>query len=262
VVTIHDLSFLSAPQHAEPSLTRYLRAAAPRALASATLIIAVSGTVAAEITEAYPYARDRIVAIPNGVRMPAARAKQAASGPPTVLAVGTIEPRKNLQATISAMRIVRQVFPEARLRIAGRIGWRADETVAAIRAAEASGIAEWHQGPGDEELERLYQDATIVAYPSFYEGFGLPVLEAMARGIPVVTSDICALRETAGDAARFVDPDDSEALAAEIISLLSSATLRQDYRERGLRRAGQFSWDETARRTRRVYQMAAAERQQ
>jgi glycosyltransferase involved in cell wall biosynthesis len=263
VVTVHDLSFRLAPQFAEPSLVHFLDAAVPRALAAASRVIAVSASVAAEVAAAFPDVRNRIVAVPNGVRAPApspaTRSLDGASRP-VVLCVGTVEPRKNHDALLRAMPIVRTTWPDALLVIAGRTGWRASEIAARVRAAERGGWVRWEGDVDDQRLEDLYRQAQVAVFPSHYEGFGLPVLEALAYGTPTVASDIAAHREVAGTAALYASPLDHEALAAQIGLVLSDAELRVALRDLGLVRAAQFTWENAARRTRRVYQAAVDER--
>lgn len=256
VVTIHDLSFFVAPQYAEPSLVRYLCAAVPRSLDAASIVITVSASVAAEVGQAFPAAREKLVAVPNGVRLPSVDLPRAAGQRPEILTVGTIEPRKNLPGLIDAMRSVRLSHPDARLTIAGRVGWRAGEILARIHAAQATGLVRFVQAPDDVTLDELYAGATLAVFPSFYEGFGLPVLEAMGRGVPVVASDIAALRETGGDAAVYADPSDPDAIAGAIVARLNDRDARDRASRMGLSRAVAFSWRETARRTLRAYDLA------
>ena len=258
VTTVHDLSYLLVPELGDQRLVRYLSAATPKTLARSSRIIAVSAAVAAEIVAAYPETQDRVVAIPNGVRMTASHQRSAAPRRPTVLIVGTVEPRKNHLAALAAMRIVRERHRDAELVVVGRAGWRSDEIAGAIRAAEAEGWVRWLPSATDADLGRAYSEAAVFIYPSWYEGFGLPVLEAMSHGIPVVAGDIAALREVAGDAARFANPADPEAIADQITSLLDDADARAGLRERGLARVPSYSWRDTAERTRRVYGQAKA----
>jgi glycosyltransferase involved in cell wall biosynthesis len=259
VVTILDLSFRLHPEFAEPSLARYLGATVPRALAQAEQVIAISAAVAAELAEVYPFARSRIVAVPLGVRPPApVNGPTVQRDPATILFVGTIEPRKNLTRLFAAIRMLRSSHPAAHLVVAGRVGWRAGDIVAGLRSAIAAGTATFVESPSDGELDRLYRRAAVVAYPSLYEGFGLPILEAMARATPVVASDIPVLRETGGTAAVYVDPLRPESIAEGIAALLDDAALRARCASAGLAQVRRFSWDETARRTRRVYERAAA----
>ncbi len=258
VVTIHDLSYIVAPQYAEPSLVEYLRAAVPRSLQRASQIITVSASVAAELVEAYPFVEGRVRAIPNGVRpRQPAEEKRSADGPPTILTVGTIEPRKNLTTLLDAMHYVWMSDPDARLVVAGRIGWRSDVIMARLRAACETSRVTFIEAPSDAELDKLYEDATLFVYPSAYEGFGLPLLEAMSRDVPVIASDIPALRETAGAAASLVRPFDPEELGHAIVQLLEESALRGKLVEAGRLQAARHTWTETARRTRNAYQAAA-----
>ena len=253
VVTIHDLSFLVRPDLGEPSLVAYLSKAVPRVLASADRVIAVSASVATEIAERFPFVRDRVVAIPNGVRIPSSNPPRRSTSRPGVLIVGTIEPRKNHLAVIEAMRYVRQSVPDAVLYVAGRIGWQSSDVVATLTAQERAGHLVVVEGPSDERLEQLYADADVFVYPSWYEGFGLPVLEAMARGVPVVASDIPSLREAAGNAAQYAKPHDAEAIASRILMFLDDPEIANRVAKAGRSHAANYSWHRTALSTRRVY---------
>jgi len=256
VVTIHDLSFLLTPQFGDPRLVRYLTAVVPRALDAATIVVSVSAAVAAEVANAYSTARDKLIAIPNGVRFPQNSPKRNTDSRPSILTVGTVEPRKNHSTLIDALPIVRATHPDAILTIAGRVGWQSDEIAAQIRAAEASGVVHFVESPNDADLDALYASASVAVFPSYYEGFGLPVLEAMARGVPVVSSNIASLRETGGAAACYADPTDPESVAYAIVRLLDDRALRERHVTLGIAQAAQFSWHETARRTRRAYSLA------
>jgi glycosyltransferase involved in cell wall biosynthesis len=260
VVTVHDLSYLIAPETGEPSLVAYLREAVPRSLLRADQIVTVSASVAAELVEAYPFARDKVRAIPNGVsNFDRARSPRPTGNRPTILTVGTIEPRKNHLHLLDAMPYVWHRMPEAELIIAGRIGWRSQFTVARIRQAVAISNVRFVESPDDATLQELFNEAHLFVYPSLYEGFGLPVLEAMARGIPVVASDISSLRETGGGAARYAACDDPEQLATVIADVLSDSKLQLAMAASGIEKAERQTWIETARRTRKAY-VAAMER--
>lgn len=258
ITTIHDVSYLLVPELGDARLIGYLRDAVPRTLARSSRIITVSAAVAAEVAAAYPETRDRLVAIPNGVRLQKPPDCGCQATRPSVLIVGTVEPRKNHLAVLRAMRIVRERIRDAELTIVGRAGWRSDEIVEAIQRAEREGWARWLPAADDAELARAYVGAAVVVYPSWYEGFGLPVLEAMSYGIPVVTSDIPALREAAGDAALFANPADAEEIADRIETSLTDTTIRADLSDRGLLRVSGYSWRDAAMQTRRVYGQAKA----
>lgn len=258
VVTIHDLSYIVAPQYAEPSLVAYLKSAVPRSLQRASQIITVSASVAAELIEAYPFVEGRVRAIPNGVRpVVSGQKRHAKDGPPTILIVGTIEPRKNLVTLLNAMTYVWRAIPDAQLIVAGRVGWQSEEIMARLRAACLTSRVTFVESPGNTQLALLFEDASLFVYPSTHEGFGLPLLEAMAHDVPVIASDIPALRETAGTAARFVSAFDAEALGYEIARVLNDPQLCADLVDAGRQQVEKHSWTETARRTRMAYQAAA-----
>lgn len=258
VVTIHDLSYIVAPQYAEPSLVAYLKSAVPRSLQRASQIITVSASVAVELIDAYPFTQGRVRAIPNGVRpVISGRKGQTPDGPPKILIVGTIEPRKNLVTLLNAMPYVWRAIPEAKLVVAGRVGWRSDEIMATLRAACLTSKVTFVESPDDTQLARLFEDASLFVYPSAHEGFGLPVLEAMAHNVPVIASDIPALRETGGAAARFVSAFDTEALGHEIVRVLNDPLLCAQLANAGQQQVAKHSWAETARCTRMAYQAAA-----
>jgi glycosyltransferase involved in cell wall biosynthesis len=257
VVTIHDLSFLLTPEHAEPRLARYLQGAVPRAIERASAVVTVSSSVAAQVAAHYPQALGKLVAIPNGVQVPDCSPPRKESEQPRVFTVGTIEPRKNHLTLLAAMAQVRDVYPDALLVVAGRAGWQAAEIVAALESGEAHGRLRWLRNLGDRQLEDEYAAATLCVFPSHYEGFGLPLLEAMARGVPVLASDIAAHRDVAGDAAVYAAPNDQDEWARRIVELLGDEARRARMAAAGKERVRGFTWNETARRTLRVYRAVA-----
>ena len=138
---------------------------------------------------------------------------------------------------------------EVQLVIAGKVGWRSDDLVATLRAAAAGGHVRWLDYVDAGDMPALYQGAAGLVFPSLYEGFGLPVLEAFASGIPVVTSNTTSLPEVAGDAALLVDPMDTEALAAAMGSLIGDSALASRLAAAGTERARTFTWERCAART-------------
>jgi glycosyltransferase involved in cell wall biosynthesis len=175
-----------------------------------------------------------------------------------VLYVGTLEPRKNLERLLEAYGQVRgQGF---RLVFAGGMGWGSSdlhEKVAELDLADEVIIAGYVP---DEELPLLYNAATVLAYPSLYEGFGFPVVEALACGTAVLTSNSSSLPEASGDAALAVDPLDVDEMAQGLETLLTDTSLRHELRARGLAHANRFKWTVTAAETAQVYRHAAAQR--
>jgi glycosyltransferase involved in cell wall biosynthesis len=238
IVTVHDLAVFRHPE-AFPRWTRaYVPLVVPHVLRAAVRVIAVSEFTASELETLLHIPRSRIAVVPNGVDETFTSEGPAAEGE-YVLAVGTLEPRKNLGRAVEAAQ--QAGLP---LRIAGARGWG---------GVEASG-ATWLGEIDDAELARQYRGAQCVVYPSLYEGFGIPVLEAMACGTPVVTSAGGATEEVAGGAAVLVDPLDVAAIAGGIHEAIAR---RDELRPRGLERARAFSWDESALRTQDVYREAA-----
>jgi glycosyltransferase involved in cell wall biosynthesis len=225
VVTVHDLALLRHPE-AFPAWHRRSGSIALRgAVSRADAIVAVSGFTRDELTELLDVPPQRIRVVPNGVDPVFARAGPTAHGD-YVLAVGTLEPRKNLGAAVEAARLA-----GIELRVVGARGWGGVE------------VPGWVGRPSDHELAALYRGARCLVYPSLYEGFGLPVLEAMACGTPVVTSRGGATEEVAGDAAVLVDATDPEAIAAGIAE---ADRRRDELVAAGVERARGFSWQHAA----------------
>jgi len=207
-------------------------------------LIAVSEFTKLELLELLDVSEDKVRVIPNAVGEPFTKNGEAAEGD-YVLAVSTLEPRKNLPRLVEGYR--RAGLNGVPLLVAGAAGW------GAVRV-EGDGVRLLGE-VGDDELARLYRGARCVAYVSLYEGFGLPVLEAMACGAPVVAARTGALEEVSGGAAVLVDPLDANAIAAGLNEAIDRG---DDLRRRGLERAGAFAWRDVARRTVAVYREAAA----
>ena len=236
VVTIHDLGVFRHPETFNRWTRSYSRAFLPRLAKAAARVIAVSEFTKGETVELLGVDANRVHVIPHGVGPPFEPVGPAAGGD-YALAVGTVEPRKNLiRAQLAAERA------GVELRVVGPPGW-GDVGVDTVGFVD------------DDELARLYRGAQCLVYPSLYEGFGLPVLEAMACGTPVVTSATGATAEVAGGAAVLVDPLDVDAIAVGIREAIGR---REELRAAGLERAAGFTWDEAARRTIQVYREAAA----
>jgi glycosyltransferase involved in cell wall biosynthesis len=178
---------------------------------------------------------------------------------PYILYVGSIEPRKNLLRLLEAYRQLRLWSTKWRLVIIGaRNYWKSSPVMDHVAEFGLEQCVRFTGYVPDEDLPALYNGADLFVFPSLYEGFGLPVLEAMACGTPVVTSNSSSLPEVAGDAALLVDPYDVEAIAAAMVRVLADPDLAEALRQKGLRRAGEFTWERTARETIAVYEQVLA----
>lgn len=252
VVTVHDVTFLRFPELCTPATLRYpdlLR----RALDRGATVHAPSEFVAREVRELLQAPSERVVAIHSGV--PHVSGGHAAAGATLagsaryVLSLGTIEPRKNLTTLVRAFDRVAEIDPALRLVLAGPSGWDSARVQSAIDSSRSRDRIAQLGFVGDRERADLLAGATVFAYPSIYEGFGFPPLEAMQSGVPVVASDAGSLPEVLGDAATLVTPLDVDGLAAAIARL---AQLRNDDPERaeitarGRAHAARYDWTTTA----------------
>jgi glycosyltransferase involved in cell wall biosynthesis len=240
VVTVHDLAVLRQPE-VFPAWTRlYARTALRRTIRAATRVVAVSEFSRRETAELCDVDPARIDVVPNGVD-PVFAAEGASSSGEYVLAVGTLEPRKNLGRTIEAARLT-----GVELRVVGARGW------GGVRAG-GEGV-QWLGRVSDEELARLYRGARCLVYPSLYEGFGIPVAEAMACGTPVVTSRDSAMAGVADGAAVLVDPLDPRSIAGGIEE---ASRRRTELAAKGLQRARGLTWERAAAAAVAAYERAA-----
>ena len=268
VVTIHDLSFMRYPQ-AFPRLKRaYLRSQVQLSVRAARRVIAISRATQHDLVTLFGVDPARIDVVYNGVDAafspaPAQEVEEfrARRGLPAryILHLGTLEPRKNLTRLVQAFaRIKAQetASPDLKLVLAGGKGWFYDSLFAEVARLGLEGEVLFPGYVDDADLVWWYRAATAFAYPSLMEGFGLPVLEAMACGAPTVTSNASSLPEVAGDAALLVDPGDVDALAAALARILQEPALAAELRHRGLAQAARFSWQRTAQETAAVYRKA------
>jgi glycosyltransferase involved in cell wall biosynthesis len=248
VLTVHDLSFERDPSLMPPRDRLIFRAVVPRSARRADRVLAVSELTKRDLIELYGIPEEKIVVTPNGVDPAFTVEGPSPDGEPYVLVVGTLQRRKDAAAAIEALALIGETAP--RLVIVGPDkGGRAG----AERKAAELGLADRVELRGhvpQDELAALYRGAACLVFPSRYEGFGLPVLEAMASGTPVVTTTAGALPEVAGDAAILVEERNPVALAGGIERAIAD---RERLRGAGLERASHYSWAETAGRTLEVY---------
>jgi len=254
VFTIHDLNHLHVTVNSNAAKRAYYRYVMLPACHKAASVLTGSEYAKNEIREWAKLEEDKIVAVRYGVGLPfGASGGRRNLGYPYLLYVGNRKPHKNLARLLRAFAIS-GVRRSVRLVLTGS---RDSEISAQIESQGLNGDVTFVGVPEDEQLADLYRGAEALVFPSLYEGFGLPALEAMACGVPVLTSKVCALPEVVGDAAVLVDPSDVEAIADGIHRLTEDNTLREELRRKGLKRARQFSWDKTARLTWKVLQAAA-----
>jgi len=263
VVTIHDLSFRRFPHLFRPANRLYLSSITRASARRARRVIAVSAHAAEETVRLLGVEREKVDVVYHGVaprfrplppeKVEAFRARRRLPER-FILFLGTLEPRKNLVRLVEAFARLRE--PDLRLVLAGGRGWYYEEVFACV---ERLGLRERVVFPGyvpGEELPLWYNAAAVFAFPSLYEGFGMPVVEAQACGTPVLTSDRSALPEAAGDGALLVDPYDAEGIAEGLHRLLTDGDLREALRRRGLAHAARFTWQKTAAETVSVYRRA------
>ena len=265
VVTVHDLAFFDRSSHRLRS-RMYLGALTTIAVKRARRIICVSEFTRDGLVKRFPQVEERVRVVGEGVAdsfrpqaagvVDAFRTRHQLERP-YVLFVGTNEPRKNLPSLVAAFAKVAQALPDLRLVLAGGAGWKNDQLDAAIAA---SGVASrvlrtGYLGEGD--IPALLRRAAAVAYPAFVEGFGLPALEALSCGAPLVTSENSAMSEITGDAALLVPPLDVNGLAEAISTLVAGGAEVARRRRQGIERAAGFTWQLSAARHLEAYRLAA-----
>lgn len=267
VLTIHDLSLLLHPETHERRSVNRARRRLPMMARAADAIITPTESIKHEVCERLDVKVERVFAIPEAARASfrpltlsetAETRRRLGVTEEFLLAVGTLEPRKNLSVLLDAFAQVTRARPEKKLQlvIAGGRGWLAEPLFAAIEKSPARHSILLTDYLHDDELQALYSSCRAFIYPSLYEGFGLPPLEAMACAAPVIASRIPALEETTGGAALLFHPKDAKELAQTILELLDNENARQELAAAGAQRARQFSWEHTAQLTWNVYMEA------
>jgi glycosyltransferase involved in cell wall biosynthesis len=262
VFTLHDLIFLFHPETHKPMNRWFLTLMMPRFLRAADAVIAVSECTKRDAIRFYRIPEEKITVIYEGVNprfRPASpeaiAAVRARYGLPErfILYVGTIEPRKNLTTLLEAFHHLLATY-DLRLVIVGKKGWLYERFFRRLRELGLENRVLFTGYVPDEDLPAIYSAADLFVFPSLYEGFGLPVLEAMACGTPVICSNTSSLPEVAGDAALLVDPTDARALTGAMEQVLTNERLWATLRAKGMERARGFTWEKAAYRTWEVYQ--------
>jgi glycosyltransferase involved in cell wall biosynthesis len=268
VLTVHDLTFIRDPESAFPRLRRYLNRVVPRSVARATHVLADSAATRDDLIELFHTLPDKITVLYGGVdarfapvrdpeRWAAVRAKYNIGLGPFILGIGTIQPRKNYKRLIKAFAQLQSPTPNLQLVIVGGKGWLYDDIFAEVKRLGLENRVRFPGFADDDDLPTIYSAAAVLAYPSTYEGFGLPILEAMACGTPVVTSTTSSMPELAGDAALLVEPTNVDALAAALLRAQDTA-LRQTLVAHGLEQTRKFRWDQAAVQLLEIYERIGA----
>jgi glycosyltransferase involved in cell wall biosynthesis len=271
LLTVHDLSFERDPDSAPPRLIPFLRRVVPDSVRRAAHVIADSHATARDLQALYGVPAEKVTVIHSGVearfapyqdtlyhrrRRAHVLKKYGLGDAPFILTVGTMQRRKNHLRLVQAFARLVERLPDAnrpRLVIAGGKGWLYDEVYAEVARLGLADLVRFVGYVDDADLPHLYQAAAVFAFPSLYEGFGLPPLEAMACGVPVVASSASSLPEVVGDAGALVDPLDVEALAAALEQALCDEGWRRRAVARGLERAAHFTWARAAQQLLAVY---------
>ena len=264
VTTIHDLSWLRYPETHPADRIRWLERAMPRALSQAAAVLVDSEFVRQEVLTTFGVDPARVHTAYLGVS-PRFRSRGDAETRATldaldlvhgeyVLAVGTIEPRKNIRHVLDAYALLPDAIRKRHpLVIAGAKGWRAADLESELRALVERGLIRFLGYVADDDLPLLYAGAAAFVFASIYEGFGLPPLEAMASGVPVLVAERASLPEVTGDAALKLDPARPDETALKLAALLDDRGIHDDFARRGLERAAGFTWEACAQATLRVY---------
>jgi glycosyltransferase involved in cell wall biosynthesis len=269
LVTIHDLSFLRVPECADPGLRAFLEKAVPAAVMRARRIVADSENTRRDLIEILRADPDKISVVTPAIeprfrredtaaRLDEVRARYRLPGR-FILGLGTLEPRKNFAGLIAAFgQLVRETGLPHVLVIGGKPGWLYEDIYRQAKQEDLAGRVLFPGFVADEDLPALYSLADVFVFPSLYEGFGIPVLEAMACGAPVVTSNNSSLPEAAGSAALMVEATDSTELAEAIGKVLNDDELRRRMIAAGYEQASRFTWQRSAQALLNAYERAAA----
>jgi glycosyltransferase involved in cell wall biosynthesis len=255
VITIHDLTFKRFPELLQKETLENLDRQMMREIASADSIICVSESTRRDLLRYYPVDPARAIAIHSGLGAPATAAPFDGLPQRYILFVSTIEPRKNLETLIDAYEQLRErgVYDGA-LVVVGRIGWK---SASLVKRLSAPGIVHLDYLPA-AQLATVYEKAEAFVFPSIYEGFGFPLLEAMSRGVPSIAAHSSSLPEIGGDAALYFDPMDAVALASQLQRVVNDSALREELSRKGRARAAEFRWEDAAAKTLEVLRRAAS----
>lgn len=247
ILTVHDLLAFKHPRHVPGAYAGVLRAMIRRAARVARRVLTVSEASGRDLVDLLGIPADRITVTPLAGSPPPASAAAAVRRPDLLVSIGNRMPHKNFERLLEALALI-PADERPELVITGSHG--DDPLAPVVERLGLGGRVRLRDWIDSAELERLYAEATALVFPTLFEGFGLPTLEAMARGCPVICSDLPVMREVAGDAASYVDPSDARSIATAITAVLSDPAARSRMAAAGLERASRFSWERTAEATR------------
>lgn len=265
VLTVHDLTMAKFPSHKGQKQAQRHTNMLRKACQHADAIISISQATKNDIVEYFHIAPKKIQTIPLGCskifkkildkRKISQYLKKFQISDPYILFVGTIEPRKNVENIIKAFEEIskNEIGSDYTLVLAGKIGWNSEKILKTYNKSEIKDRIKFIHGATDEDLLYLYNGATLFCFPSIYEGFGLPVLEAQKCGVPVVTSDVSSLPEVAGNAALYVDPGNYKDIADKINTVIQNEKIMKQMQWESLKQANEFSWDKCVKQTLEVY---------
>jgi glycosyltransferase involved in cell wall biosynthesis len=269
VLTVHDLIYHLFPAYHKRLNHWYLNAAMPLFVQRANGLITVSESSKRDLVRIYGLPAEKVTVIYEAAAPDFRPAEEEAVAEVKaryrlpdryLLALGTIEPRKNLIRLVDALRLLRQEDPSLHLVIVGSTGWLYQDFFQHLEKLDAPRTVLLSGYVPDADLPAVITGAAAYVLASFYEGFGLSILEAMACGTPVACSNTSSMPELGGDAARYFDPHDTQGMTAAIADVLDDSELRVEMRERGLAQAARFSWRRTAKETLAVYERVLAQR--
>ncbi|MBX3084012.1 MAG: glycosyltransferase family 4 protein [Anaerolineae bacterium] len=266
LLTVHDLSFVRVPDSASPRLKAYLDAVVPRSVRRADHILADSQATKDDLMALYNVPPDKVTVLLSGVnprfntslvtgeQRQALRERYGIGDWPFIVAVGTVQPRKNYERLIWALHSLPPELSKTRLVIAGGKGWLDAPIYRTVRELKIEGRVVFTGFLDDDLLPALYKTSSGLAFPSIYEGFGLPILEAMACGVPVMTSNVSSMVEVAGQATMLVNPLSIDEIRQSLVAMLTDQALCKRLIEAGFQQASHFTWTRAATELRAIYQ--------
>lgn len=261
-ISIMDLSFIHFPELFKKSDLYQLVNWTKYSLKKASVVFSISRASKNDIIEVYKVPENKLVVTYPGVKPISNFTRSASSGQAFqisnrnmghyILFVGTLQPRKNITRLVEAFSKIKPNHPDLKLVIVGKKGWQYGEILESPKKFAVSKSVEFLDFVKDEELGRFYKNALCFVLPSLYEGFGLPVLEAMKYGCPVLISNVSSLPEAGGDAALYFDPQSPDDIAEKLEKVISNPKLRQEMKKKGFEQVKKFSWEKTAKETLKV----------